>query len=352
VGAGIVQLVLFTGAATYFSTGLLGIVIALAAWSLWLTNRLDALYLGVVERRLTAHVEGAPVVVGSETGWTVLNLAPVDRAATAPTTPDTGTIRRPVADDPVVQRLTDLRSGDRQRVERALAELDRPDTLEIAQVIQLLAWDDLVPGARAVLEDAAAAHIGLFTDTLVDPDADFAIRRRLPRILGTLGDPRALDGLLGGLDDARFEVRYQCSRAIRRMLTRTPSLAVPASRVLHLVERELSVPVQVWHGHRLIDRVEHEDDGAADESGAAHEQRNLEHVFSLLSTVLPAEPLAVALTGIRSPDASLRGVAIEYLESVLPPPIWARLWMLLEVATPSDADVPGRSGPPPPATPR
>jgi hypothetical protein len=348
-GAGIVQLVLLTGTA-YLSTELLGIVIALAAWSLLLASRLDALYLGVVERRLTAHTEGVPIVVGSETGWTVLSLTAIERPANVPAASDTGPLRLPAVDDPVLQRLADLRSGDRARVERSLPRSDRADPLEIVQVMQLLAWDDLVPSARAALERVAPSHVGLLVDALLDRDTDFAIRRRLPRILGTLTGVRALDGLVAGLDDPRFEVRYQCSRAIRRMMARSPSLTVSQPRILDVVERELSVPVQVWQGHRLIDTVERDDD--AFEPGHGHEQRNLEHVFSLLSTVLPSEPLAVALTGIVSPDASLRGVAIEYLESVLPPPIWARLWILLELATPSDAGAPGQSGQPPPATPR
>jgi hypothetical protein len=350
VGAGIVQLLLLTGAA-YLSTELLGVVIAMAAWSLWLASRLDAVYLGVVERRLTTHGDAAPVVVGSETGWTVLELSTADRPARL-TAAEPANVRAPVLDDPALRRLADLRSGDRRRVERVLAEATRPDALEVAQIVQLLAWDDVVPSARTVLERSAAGHIGLLTDALLDPDTDFAVRRRLPRILGTLAEARALEGLADGLDDARFEVRYQCSRAIRRVLARGDQLTVDGARILDVVERELSVPVQVWHGHRLIDSVEH-DAEAIGGASADQEQRNLEHVFSLLAMVLPPEPLAVALGGLRSSDVGLRGVAIEYLESVLPPPIWARLWMLLDVAaTPSGADAPGRSDPPPTATPR
>ena len=59
--------------------------------------------------------------------------------------------------------------------------------------------------------------------------------------------------------------------------------------------------------------------------------RNFEHVFLLLTTVLPREPLQVALRGISSPNAGLRGLALEYLESVLPPEILARLWQLVDV---------------------
>ena len=41
---------------------------------------------------------------------------------------------------------------------------------------------------------------------MLDPDTDFAIRRRIPRILGAVASERALSGLVRGLDDARFEV--------------------------------------------------------------------------------------------------------------------------------------------------
>jgi hypothetical protein len=149
----------------------------------------------------------------------------------------------------------------------------------------------------------------------------------VPRILATIDADRALDGLLRGLDDQRFEVRYQCGRAIDRLLSRSETLSVDRARIMAIVERELSVPLQVWQGHRLIDQP---DDPAALESGGLT-QRNFEHVFSLLAAVLPREPLQVALRGISSPHPGLRGLALEYLESVLPPPVLARLWQLVDV---------------------
>jgi hypothetical protein len=233
-------------------------------------------------------------------------------------------------DDARVQLLSELRSGDRRRVEAALAKLTDPDRMHVAQIVQLLAWDDLVGAARIALERAAPAHIGLLSDVLLDPSTDFAIRRRVPRILATIDSERALDALLRGLDDQRFEVRYQCGRAMERILSRNERLSVDRARVMAIVERELSVPEQVWQGHRLIDQPDREDDPAALESGGLT-QRNFEHVFSLLSAVLPREPLQVALRGISSPNPGLRGLALEYLESVLPPPILARLWQLVDV---------------------
>jgi hypothetical protein len=49
-----------------------------------------------------------------------------------------------------------------------------------------------------------------------------------------------------------------------------------------------------------------------------------------LALVLPAEPLQIAFRGLHVDDHGLRGTALEYLESVLPPVIRANLWPFLE----------------------
>ena len=327
LGALMVQVLLLFTSTRFLPNELLGLVIALAGGALWFGRRLDRLYLGVVEQQLVKHADLTPVILGTESGWTVLDLPkPAPLAETK--THKAVVMAPPRKDDPRVRLLAELRSGDRTRVEIALHALTKPDRTQVAQVIDLLAWDDLVSSARPVLERVASSHVGLLVDVLLDPATDFAVRRRIPRILGTLTSQRALDGLVHGLDDARFEVRYQCSRAIDRMQVRDSSLTVDAGQMLAHVERELSVPLQVWQGHRLIDQP---DDPAAQDDPTDLRHRNLEHVFSLLATVLPREPLQVALRGIRSPNYGLRGLALEYLESVLPPPILARLWQVVDV---------------------
>ena len=352
VGAGIVQVLLLTGA-TYLSSQLLAAMIALSAIGVWLGRRLDGLYLGTVERRLALHGETTPLLVRSDMGWTMLQLPQFSQPALAraPVAAPIAVNRPPVVIDGRLATLGELRSGNRERVQQTLQTLINPGALEISEVIQLLAWNEMVPHARAVLERVVSSHVGLLTDALLDSDTDFAIRRRLPRILSTTADERALAGLVAGLDDGRFEVRYQCSRAIRHMLSHHPDLKVDSARFMAVAERELSVSPQVWHGYRLIDSVEHDDDMSARDA-ADQGQRNLEHLFSLLAAVLPAAPLDVALRGLRSDDIALRGVAIEYLEGVLPPAVWSKLALLLDVPTPSDGDAPAQSAPPHPARPR
>src|SRR5690606_35049784 len=82
--------------------------------------------------------------------------------------------------------------------------------------------------------------------------------------------------------------------------------------------------------HRLLDRLESADALMfLDEHLRERANRSLEHVFSLLVTVLPREPLKVAFRAIHSDEPMLRGLAFEYLHGVLPPTVRGRFWELV-----------------------
>jgi hypothetical protein len=322
------------------ASGMLAIVIATAAGSVWLGRRIDVLYHGVVAGRLAGQAS-VPVAIQSETGWTILDL-PAALRVVRPPTPESTETAVPAHDlDPRVRTLVDLRSGDRVRVEAALHSLVRPDRVEVAQVLQLLAWDDLAPLVRLTLEKVAASHVGLLEDALRDRETDFAIRRRIPRILSILASERALRALLAGLDDGRFEVRYQCAKAITRMQATNRSLTVDLPSIVAIVERELSVPLQVRQSHRLLD-ADPEDESEWPDARPGGTPRHLEYLFSLLAIVLPREPLRAAFQGLRSGDPELRALTLEYLEGVLPPAVVVQLWAMPDVGgvTASSGDAP------------
>ncbi len=346
-GAGIVQLLLIAGVAS-LSGSLLTVVLVLAAASFWMGRRIESLYLGVVEQQLLKYRDAPPLSLVSEAGWTVLRpSAPPDPERPAATVPLSATAPAPRL-DPQLELLADLRSSDAARVTAALGRSSPFERLHVAQIIDLLAWDDVLPAARKSLEQLTAGHSGMLIDALLDPAADFAIRRRLPRILGTLASARSLDGVVNGLDDARFEVRYHCSRAIDRILAKNPDLSVDPKRMIGVVERELSVPPQVWLGYRLLDRPDLEDTSGAGEP-AEVSSRSLEHIFSLLSTIVAREPLDAAVRGIRSPNPGVRGLAVEYLDQVLPAVVLERLRAMM-AATRSAGDALSKSDGPPTAS--
>jgi hypothetical protein len=84
-------------------------------------------------------------------------------------------------------------------------------------------------------------------------------------------------------------------------------------------------------------------------------------VFSLLATIIPREPLDAAFRALIAPDAGVRGLALEYLEQVLPAGVLAKLQVLIDVSRTaassagdavrlSSGDAPGQSDSPPRAT--
>ena len=64
-------------------------------------------------------------------------------------------------------------------------------------------------------------------------------------------------------------------------------------------------------------------------------------MFTLLTLVLPAQPLQIAFRNLHSEDVHLRGTALEYLDAVLPARIRDLLWPHLEdISGPSSRSLP------------
>jgi hypothetical protein len=57
-------------------------------------------------------------------------------------------------------------------------------------------------------------------------------------------------------------------------------------------------------------------------------------VFNLLALALEREPVRIAARAFTSDDAYVRGTALEYLETVLPPGMFSALQPLLTATTP------------------
>ncbi|MEM9192864.1 MAG: Npt1/Npt2 family nucleotide transporter [Myxococcota bacterium] len=195
----------------------------------------------------------------------------------------------------------------------------------VSHVIPLLGHRDLQTDAVAALRRVSGRVIGQLVDSLVDDERPFVIRRRIPRVLSASDDPRAIDGLLAGLADVRFEVRYQCVQALSVIKDRNPTLKLDEDVVFGATLRELDVSVKVWERRRVIDE-EAEQSEWLDAVVRARLHRGLEHVFTLLSLVLDRDTLQISLRALESDGEALRGTALEYLENVLPEKIRQKLW--------------------------
>jgi hypothetical protein len=126
-------------------------------------------------------------------------------------------------------------------------------------------------------------------------------------------------------------VRYHAGGSLSAIHRKEPSLVISAERVQQVVLREAAVSKALWTSDRLLARAdEGEPPLTIDALLKDRASRSLAHVFTLLSLVLPAEPLQVAFYGLHVRDQALRGTALEYLEGVLPTAVRDALWPYLD----------------------
>ena len=218
-----------------------------------------------------------------------------------------------------------------------------PITAELLDpAVALLAWDEMAPEAIKALRASAAENIPRLVGHLLDPEEDFAIRRRLVSVLADQPAAEAVEGLVRALDDRRFEVRYRAGRALWRLAERATGLTLDSARVIEVVLREVTVDRNVWESRQLIDAADDEWETPVVNVVRERANRSLEHVFTLLSLILPRVTVQLAYQGLQTGDPHLRGTALEYLETVLPESVRQRLWPFLE----DQGRRPGRTGRP------
>jgi len=345
VGGALVRVTLVLAAGR--TAAVLPVAIVCSALTLFVTRRLNRGYIDTLERSLVDRAVELDLSEAEDTTTRTTmirtltmsdsSIIPSRLAARAAGTAleDLGVALgepEPVneLDEDITQMLA-LRSRNRERV---LSILRSPEPLPgalVPHVIPLLAWDPVAAFAIESLRGVAEEHVGEMTDALIDPNQDFAVRRRLPRVFSVCVSQRAADGLVVALDDLRFEVRYQCARALLSITQKNPRIRIDKEVIFQFVRREAGVSRPVWESQRLLSQLEDREDRLfVDEFVRDRASRSLAHVFTLLSLVLPTEPLQIAFRGLHTDDAKLRGTALEYLEGVLPPSIRESLWPFLE----------------------
>ena len=351
LGGGVLRMVLMLAPVASQSSAILALAIACSGAALVAASRLNRGYVQTLERSLLNRAVELDLseVEDMTTRTTMLrtqtNLTAQYRPAgpqtktrateeTAAVQPGPATILGSL--DTEVLQIVALRSRDRERVLRALRSDQGLSAGLIPHVIPLLAWDPVANEAMQALSKVVEQHVGQLLDALTDARQEFAVRRRLARVFSVSESQRAADGLLLALEDSRFEVRYQSARSLAAILQKNPQIRIDKMLIFEIVRRETAVGRPVWESQRLLNRLEERDEDLFVDSFVKDRAgRSLAHVFTLLSLALPAEPLQIAFRGLHSEDRALKGTALEYLESILPPMIRDALWPYLEDRRPT-----------------
>jgi len=295
-----------------------------------LARRMGRLYVGTLERSLVNHedrlnADDAPDMLTR----TVLRMR---RSEDSPPRPFAGAVQPTESEGNLIDRDAEtirlLHSRDRDAIRGVLSE-ELADTL-VPHVIPLLEWDEVAANAGRALGRVAENHVGQLVDALVDPNRPFAVRRQLARVLSACRSQRAVDGLLIAMDDFRFAVRVECARSLSRILDQNSHLHVDRGRILEVTLRELMVAQPILESQRALASGNGDPPSAVDAVINDRSSESLAHVFRLLALVLPAKPIRVAYAALRTDDSSLRSVAVEYLENVVPGQVFERLLRFID----------------------
>ena len=344
-GGGLIRVLLVLGPALRQDAIIIAAIVC-SAGALILTGRLKRGYVQTLERGLlsraieldvsdSSDVTTRTAILRTMSGTWSLDAAQLRALTLLAATRQSGATVAGTTDVGQAQ-IAALRSHDPERVLAVLRAGEPLPAVLVPHVVALVALDRFATEAMTALRRVAEEHVGQLTDMLIDPNQPFAVRRRLARVLSTCVSQRAVDGLVLGLDDLRFEVRFHCGRALAVILDKNPRVRIDQAHTFELVRLEVAAGRDVWESRRLLDRLDDHDPSAlVDQLVSARADKTLAHVFTLLSLVLPAQPLLIAFRALQTDDRNLRGTAFEYLESVLPPDTRNLLWPFLENSHPT-----------------
>ena len=193
----------------------------------------------------------------------------------------------------------------RKTLSRTLSNLDRQALLteieahrvaqkqgETGRLLERLAHDEIAAEEMRILSALAPGIVGGLGDLLLDEHLSVRARRRAARLLGGVVSERSAQTLALGLDARVLEVRHASGRALVRMRSQDGHTSVETAKMFARAVRELETQSQ--------------------------DVQSIEHVFDLLSLAAPRDAMQLAYGALQSSDPFLRGVALEYLEVVLP----------------------------------
>ena len=191
------------------------------------------------------------------------------------------------ADAEVLQILA-LQSGDPARVRRVLKGGGPLTPAVVPHLIPLLASEKTAFDAMQALRGVALHRSGVLIDALLDVRHSAVMRRRIARVMSDCRAPSVVEALLQACEDDHVSVRVQCARTLF-VIRRRSDLVIDASRVIQLIKQEINY-------------------------GIPH----VGLLFTLLAMIFPAGPIRAAHRSLRAGNAHAKGLAHEYLDSVLP----------------------------------
>jgi ATP:ADP antiporter, AAA family len=314
------------------------VTVVTAAIQLVVAHRLHHGYIGTLTERLRSGIlvlDAASIVDATTRQTLSRTMESLDRPtllAQIETLRARADTRAPAASEPIPEH-PDVEASPSDDLVRTLADLRAPSAVTIRRglrrpgeqllplalpILELLARDDVARDAALSLAPLIPRIVGTILDVVLDSGRPPSARRRAARLLGAVSSQRAALALESALDAEDLDVRYTCGRVLVSMRENSAELRFDAEAALARARRELQ----------------------ATSEGRARDARQLEHAFNVLSLTFPREPMQLAYGAVVALDPFLRGVALEYLDAVLPADLRAALTPRLDSSAPQKSAAP------------
>ena len=281
LGAGTVGLILVLSPRRY--SLILFAAAGASAIALLFATRLDRGYIRALEKSLFDRaVELDPSLVHDSTTRSVLmRSVEIPSAHLAGDAPVAVAPPRSAVVDLFLRRAADLRCGEVERVIAAATEIRPDDRNLVPLLIELLAWDEVMPAARSALERLGPGIAGILIDAMLDPDCDFVIRRRVPRVLAKIPSARSAEGLFEALQDHAFRSAFLCRARTPSADQRSPGSNDPSGSGMARAQlRALASAFRLGESPAARSPGSDEKKWFFDDQLLDRADRNLEHLFT------------------------------------------------------------------------
>ncbi len=205
------------------------------------------------------------------------------------------------------------------------------DFVFVPTLVALLRNRQLKGRARAALVRYGEPAVDILAHFMRDPDEDIWVRRHIPATLALIPSQKAVDVLVGALDEKDGFLRYKVIAALDRLRAEQPSLTFRKEPVEMLL---------VGEGRRYFNYLSLYDNlfvkGKRDADSLladALEQkmtRTKNRIYRLLGLIYPRKDIAAAEWTLEHGDPRGRASASEYLDNILGGQLRKRIMPVLE----------------------
>lgn len=228
---------------------------------------------------------------------------------------------------------------------RSTRKVGASDFIFVPTLISLLRNRRLKNDARQLLLAYGEQVLGILGHFLRDPEEDIWVRRHIPGTIARIPCQKAMDTLLGALEEPDRFLRFQVIAAIENLHRLQPQLTFKREPIEAAVIRE---SVQCLD-YRAVYRSLFEEENLPGHSLlsralAEKMRRAVDRTYRLLTLVYPWKDIAAARYTIERGDPRSRAGALEFLDNLLAGPLRKRVMPLLEKARRNSEDY-QRAGP-------